>query len=136
NGKVRRIVGCRVVRVDPCTGVINDFLINKCKEAGPASKECNGGVERPVDCRFNNDGSMLYVVDFGVMTTLERQKPTPYKETGVLWRVRRTCFDDHCLSGPGGVGPAGYYRRGEPIGRPVVLKHERQERGQEVYMRH
>lgn len=61
NAKVRRPVGCRVVRVNTCTGVINDFVINRGEEAGPGSKEGNCGVERPVDCRFNNDGSSLYV---------------------------------------------------------------------------
>ncbi len=136
NGKVRRPVGCRVVRVNPCNGVINDFAINKGKEAGPATKEKNCGIERPVDCRFNNDGSALYVVDFGVMTTLERNKPTPYRETGVLWRVRRGSDCEGCASGPGGTGPGGYYRRGEPIGRPVEVVNERQARGQVVYMRH
>ncbi len=136
NGKVRRPVGCRVIRVNPCTGVINDFVINKGKEAGPASKECNGGIERPVDCRFNNDGSCLYVVDFGVMTTLERNKPTPYRETGVLWRVHRTNDCGLCVSGPGGTGPGGYYRRGEALGRPIAIRTNARARGQVVYMRH
>jgi len=136
NGKVRRPVGCRVVRVDPCTGVINDFVINRGREAGPASKEHNCGIERPVDARFNNDGSSLYVVDFGVMT-VEGNKPTPYRCTGVVWRVRRTgCDDQCCVSGPGGTGPAGYYHRGEPIGRPVVLRRDAQSRSQVVYMKH
>lgn len=136
NGKVRRPVGCRVVRVNVCNGVINDFVINKGCEAGPASKEGNCGIERPVDCRFNNDGSLLYVVDFGVMTTLERNKPTPYKETGVLWRVRRSGVCGPCLSGPGGIGPGGYYRRGEAIGRSVALATNARARGQVVYMKH
>jgi glucose/arabinose dehydrogenase len=136
NGKVRRPVGCRVVRVNVHTGVINDFVVNKGKEAGPASKEGTCGIERPVDVRFNCDGSVLYVVDFGVMTTLERGKPTPYKGTGVLWRVRRTCPGEGCASGPGGVGPGGYYRRGEPIGRPVEILNGSEARGQVVYMRH
>jgi len=135
NGKVRKPVGCRVVRVDPCTGVINDFMVNKGKEAGPASKECNGGIERPVDCRFSRDGSLLYVVDFGVMTT-ETGKPTPYRETGVLWRVRRVACGEPCVSGLGGSGPAGYYRRGEAIGRPVPIVTDARARGQIVYMKH
>jgi hypothetical protein len=103
--------------------------------AGPGSKEGNCGIERPVDCRFNNDGSRLYVVDFGVMT-VECNKPTPYRNTGVLWRVRRTGCGESCASGPGGCGPGGYYRRGESIGRPVVLKRDAQSRWQGVYMRH
>jgi hypothetical protein len=121
-----------VVRVDVCTGVIQDFVINRGKEAGPASKEGNCGIERPVDCRFSADGSCLYVTDFGVMT-VERGKPTPYRGTGVVWRVRKSCDGCDCPSGPGGTGPAGYYRRGEPIGRPVEIKNDRQARGQVVY---
>ncbi len=136
NGKVRRPVGCRVVRVNVCTGVIHDFVINKGKEAGPASKESICGIERPVDVRFNHDGSLLYVVDFGVMTTLERNKPTPYKSTGVLWRVRRTVDRECCVSGPGGTGPAGYYRRGEAVGRPVPITTDARTRGQMVCMTH
>jgi mono/diheme cytochrome c family protein len=88
-----------------------------------------------VDCRFNCDGSLLYVVDFGVMTTLERNKPTPYKETGVLWRVRRTGTCGLCLSDPGGMGPGGYYRRGEVLGRPIPLNTNARARGQVVYMK-
>ena len=74
-----------------------------------------------MDVRFNQDGSLLYVVDFGMMTTAERQKPAPYKGTGVLWRVWRTACCEQCASGPGGTGPAGYYRRGEAIGRPIPI---------------
>lgn len=32
--------------------------------------------------------------------------------------------------------PEGYYRRGEAIGRPVMVRTERQSRGQVVYARH
>jgi glucose/arabinose dehydrogenase len=134
-GKVRHPIGCRVVRVNVCNGVINDFVINKGKEAGPASKECNGGIERPVDVRFNDDGSILYVVDFGVMTIAEDGKPTSHRCTGVLWRVRRTC-GECCVSGSGGIGPAGHYRRGEAIGRPVAITTDARARGEVVYMRH
>jgi glucose/arabinose dehydrogenase len=134
NGKVRHPVGCRVVRVNPCNGVIQDFVTNRGCEAGPGSKEGNGGIERPVDLRFNNDGSLLYVADFGVMTVNEKG-PVPYRGTGVVWRVRRDCGAG-CASGPGGTGPAGKYRRGEPIGRPVVLKTEKEAFGEVVYMKH
>lgn len=136
DGKVRRPVGCRVVRVDPCSGTIEDFVINKGKEAGPASKEGHCGIERPVDVRFSNDGSELYVVDFGVMTTLERHKPTPYRGTGVLWRVRRTHPDRCDEVATTDPGHNGYYRRGEAIGRPIELTTSAQERGQRVYMKH
>lgn len=84
--KVRHPVGCRVVRVDPSSGVIKDFVINKGRHPGPASKIGGCGLERPVDARFNNRGDALYVVDFGVMTG-DRCGLKPFKETGVLWRV-------------------------------------------------
>lgn len=135
NQKVRRPVGCRVVRVDPCTGVVHDFMVNKGKEAGPGSKEGNCGVERPTDARFTNDGSALYVTDFGVMTTSAAgQHPQP--GTGVLWRVRRADGCDFCPSGPGGVGPAGRYRKGEAVGKPVPIVRDAQARGEVVYMKH
>lgn len=123
--------------MDVNTGVINDFVVNKGKEAGPASKEGGCGIERPVDVRFNCDGSLLYVADFGVMTA-DCAGVHPQPGTGVIWRVRRTadCCGDACPSGPGGVGPAGYYRRGEPVGRPVLVERASQARGQVVYMRH
>jgi glucose/arabinose dehydrogenase len=131
NGKVRRPVGCRVVRVNVCNGVINDFAVNQGKEAGPGSKEGNCGLERPVDCRFNNDGSTLYIVDFGVMNVTDKG-PVPHPHTGVLWRVRH-CGEEPCYQR--GCQGNGYYRRGEAIGRPVTVTTESQERGQVVYMR-
>lgn len=84
-GKVLEPVGFRVVRVDPETGVIEPFAVNK-EGDGPASYLNSGGLERPVDVRFNADGSALYVVDFGVMT-LPEQGPEPHQGTGVLWRI-------------------------------------------------
>jgi hypothetical protein len=132
NGKVRRPVGCRVIRVNPCNGVIQDFVINQGKEAGPASKECNGGIERPVDCRFNNCGDTLYVVDFGVMTA-SCAGQHPFQNTGVLWRVRRCCEG---VGYRGGCQGNGYYRRGEAIGRSVIVNGDSQARGQVVYARH
>ena len=47
NGEVMHPVGARVVRVNPCNGVIHDFVINKGKEAGPGTKIGNCGIERP-----------------------------------------------------------------------------------------
>jgi glucose/arabinose dehydrogenase len=87
-GKVLHPVGYRVVRVDPHDGGIEDFVINKGRRAGPASKVGGGGLERPVDVRFNNDGSALYVTDFGVMK-IGVSGLRPFPETGVVWRVTR-----------------------------------------------
>ena len=131
NGKVLHPVGCRVVRVDPCNGVIQDFVVNQGLEAGPASKECNGGIERPVSCRFNNGGDALYVVDFGVITR-SAKGPQPYPGTGVLWRVRPCGEGAVYRGGPKGNGA---WRRGEAIGRPIVVKTDAEVRGQVIFCR-
>lgn len=88
-GKVLSPVGFQVVRVDPRTGVIRPFAINKGKKNGPASYLGKAGLERPVDLRFSQDGDTLYILDFGVMTVSE-EGLQPVKETGVLWRIRRS----------------------------------------------
>lgn len=87
-GKVVHPVGFKVVRVDPGTGVVTDFAINRGKENGPASKVGGGGLERPVSVKFDPGGQALYVVDFGVMT-MGAQGPEPRKQTGVIWRITR-----------------------------------------------
>jgi hypothetical protein len=46
-----------VVRVNPCNGVIEDFVMNKGRRFGPASKIGGGGLERPVDVRLNRAGT-------------------------------------------------------------------------------
>jgi glucose/arabinose dehydrogenase len=86
-GRVMAPAGFRVVRVDPATGVVEDFALNRAGN-GPASRVGGGGLERPVAVRFSPDGTALYVVDFGVMLTREEgQYPVP--GTGVLWRIAR-----------------------------------------------
>src|SRR3954467_3941174 len=88
-GKVMHPVGYRVVRVNINTGRIEDFAVNKGRHNGPASKNENGGLERPVAVRFSPSGDALYVVDFGVM--LETSKNSqPQQNTGVLWRISST----------------------------------------------
>lgn len=87
-GKVMAPVGFRVDRVDPNTGVIETFAANVGRENGPASKLGTAGLERPIAARFDNTGSALYVVDFGVVT-LDGKTPRPLEHTGVLWRITR-----------------------------------------------
>ncbi|MFL6198332.1 MAG: PQQ-dependent sugar dehydrogenase [Thermoanaerobaculia bacterium] len=87
-GKVLGPVGFKVVRVDPQTGRVEDFAVNR-RDKGPASRVGGGGLERPVAARFDPSGEALYVVDFGVMT-VGPQGPQPRQETGVLWRIRRS----------------------------------------------
>jgi glucose/arabinose dehydrogenase len=87
-GKVLAPVGFKVVRVDPRTGVTEDFAANRGKKNEPASRSGSGGLERPIAARFDPSGAALYVVDFGVLTM--RGNPQPVPGTGVLWRITRT----------------------------------------------
>lgn len=87
-GKSLWPVGFKVVRVDVNTGVIETFAANAGKLNGPASRIGGGGLERPVDVRFDPKGQALYIVDFGVMT-IGPKGPEPRAGTGVLWRVSR-----------------------------------------------
>lgn len=88
-GKVLSSVGCKVVRVDVETGVIEDFAVNRGPVSGPASKIGGGGLERPVAARFSPDGQALYLVDFGVMMQ-DREGAKPARGTGTIWRIVRT----------------------------------------------
>lgn len=91
-GKVLHPVGFRVVRIDPRNGVIEEFAGNKGKFGGPASWQKTGGLERPVDVRFDREGKALYIVDFGVMT-MGKHGAEPRVETGVIWRVTRSAAE-------------------------------------------
>ncbi|HEX2165343.1 MAG TPA: PQQ-dependent sugar dehydrogenase [Thermoanaerobaculia bacterium] len=86
-GKVMGPVGFKVTRVDPETGRVEDFAVNR-PAKGPASRAGGGGLERPVAARFDPSGEALYVVDFGVMT-IGPGGPEPREGTGVLWRIVR-----------------------------------------------
>lgn len=88
-GKVMAPVGFKVVRVDPETGAVEDFAVNRGQRNGPASLLGTGGLERPIAARFDAAGEALYVVDFGVMT-VEGGGPVPRAGTGVLWRITRS----------------------------------------------
>jgi hypothetical protein len=95
-GKVVAPVGFMVVRVDPATGVIEPFALNRGRRGGmpfgPASRmedaAARGGLERPIDARFSPDGAALYVVDFGVLG-MTPAGPAPVAGTGVVWRITR-----------------------------------------------
>ena len=93
SGKVLHPVGFKVVRVDLTNGVVEDFMTNRGEHNAPASRHKKGaqgsaGLERPVDVRFDNSGTQLYVVDFGVMT-VGKSGIKPHENTGVLWRISR-----------------------------------------------
>lgn len=88
-GKVLAPVGFKVVQVDPRSGVIRDFAVNRGSYNAPASVLRSGGLERPVALRFSPDGRALYVVDFGVLL-MRARGPQPQPGTGVLWRITRS----------------------------------------------
>lgn len=85
-GKVMAPVGFRVMRVDMKTGHLEEFMTNHGDETAPASFLGRGGIERPVDVKFDPRGESLYVVDFGVMT-VDGEGAHPRPMTGVLWKV-------------------------------------------------
>jgi glucose/arabinose dehydrogenase len=87
-GKILAAVGFRVVRVDVKDGTVHEFAVNRGKGNAPASRLERGGLERPVAVRFDPAGTALYIVDFGVMTTVDG-KPRPRPGTGVLWKITR-----------------------------------------------
>ncbi|HET9879419.1 MAG TPA: PQQ-dependent sugar dehydrogenase [Candidatus Limnocylindria bacterium] len=79
--------GFKVVRVDPASGMVSDFAVNRVQ--GPASKLFHGGFERPSHCAFGPDGA-LYVVDFGEIKIAPEKGGIRMKQgTGALWRIRR-----------------------------------------------
>ena len=88
-GKVLSPVGYKVIQVEVETGAVHDFAVNKGETNGPASWLSTGGLERPINLRFDPTGTALYVVDFGVMTTRDGTA-RPRLGTGVLWRITRT----------------------------------------------
>lgn len=86
-GKPLHHVGHRVSKIDICTGKVTTFAINKSGYA--ASHDNGGGLERPIDVVFSNEGDM-YIVDFGVMTHEEVEGYHGFiPNTGVIWKVTR-----------------------------------------------
>jgi glucose/arabinose dehydrogenase len=87
-GKLLHAVGFKVVRVDPQTGIIEDFAVNRGPHNGPANKIGSGGLERPVAVRFNRAGDTLYIVDFGIILQ-DKSGAKPQQGSGVIWKVTR-----------------------------------------------
>lgn len=78
--------GFRVQRVNPKTGKIADFIVNKSEK--PAWATNGGGLRRPIMPVWGPDGA-LYVVDFGVIE-FSKQGMNAVPNTGVIWKVTRT----------------------------------------------
>lgn len=80
--------GFKVVRVDMKTRQVYDFAVNKIQ--GAASRLPHHGFERPSHCQFGPDGA-LYVMDWGeIKIAPEIGGIRMKKQTGTLWRIRRT----------------------------------------------
>jgi glucose/arabinose dehydrogenase len=105
--------GFKVVRVDPDTGQIRDFAVNRTQ--GPASKLLHGGFERPSHCIFGTDDA-LYVIDYGVINLAPEKGGIRSRQgTGAVWRIRR---DPSVIAGelPAPAGRVPFY----PIQAGVV----------------
>lgn len=84
-GKPLPGVGHRVSRIDMGTGRVYPFAINKTGYA--ASYTGGGGLERPIDVVFSDEGAM-FIVDFSLESDNGHHQYLP--GTGVIWKVTRT----------------------------------------------
>ncbi len=88
-GEGGKIVGQKIIMVDPQTGNLTDFI--SLKRPDPNF--------RPVGLEFNPDGNALYIADFG---KVEIRKITPqgaelpisvvwtYPNTGIIWKITKS----------------------------------------------
>lgn len=77
--------GYKVSRINPITGNVTTFAINK--SGFPSYLTREGGFGRPADLAFGPDGS-LYVVDMGTSPFGNPEYIIP--NTGVIWKITRT----------------------------------------------
>jgi hypothetical protein len=47
-----------------------------------------GGLERPVSVKFDQPGTALYVVDFGILKT-DKEGSHPQANTGMIWKITK-----------------------------------------------
>ena len=78
--------GYKLVRVDPTTHEVKDFIWNT--EGGPASRLREGreeGIERPIDVKVGPDG-YLYILDFGRIK-MYKGNIKVFENTGKIFRL-------------------------------------------------
>lgn len=85
-------VNYMLIRINPETKEQIPFLSNKAP--GPKGQEyaATAGPRHPVEAKFSNDGSTLYVVDIGVINfaiAAAGPFPQPVPGTGVIWRITK-----------------------------------------------
>ena len=76
--------GHRISKIDIRTGANTTFAMNKSGFSASLTQE--GGLSRPVDIAFGQDGAM-YVVDMGINSLTNFSYYYPH--TGVIWKIRR-----------------------------------------------
>lgn len=82
---LEKLPGFKVSRVNLDNGGSTDFAVNKSKM--PASATKGGGLERPIQIEWGNDGN-LYVVDFGSIGISEKgMSAVPH--SGAVWKISR-----------------------------------------------
>ena len=85
-------------------------------EMGPNAyqqEENRGGLERPNDVVFSNDGKTMYIVDYGEVFT-DFEMPSPFytvPKSGVIWTVTRQGRAGSRLHGSGSASAARRRRR-------------------------
>jgi glucose/arabinose dehydrogenase/plastocyanin len=94
----KTIKGQKIIVFDPKTKNYSNFL--SIKKPDPSF--------RPIDLKFNNDGSILYVVSLAKSEmrnttpnnnfSLPQEAPWLYKHTGVLWKISNTSKDGQNLN--------------------------------------
>lgn len=81
------VTGYMVVRIDPATKEVQTFLRNRAPGVASLEYAATAGPRRPVEAKFSRDGSILYVVDIGVISGAVAGAgpfPMPVPGTGVI----------------------------------------------------
>ena len=94
--KLREPVGFKVVRFDPTSRDVVDFIRNTKDRPASMLDDGEGLLERPVAAKFAPDGS-LYIVDFGPLEIRDgREKVKP--NAGRILRLRAADADAHAAA--------------------------------------
>jgi glucose/arabinose dehydrogenase len=107
-----------VMRVDPESGDYEWFIKNKEK---PRAGRLGDGLKRVTAVRFDQEGSCLYVLDFGVMEFTDFA-PNAIPRTGVLWKIKRD--EQPVQPGENRPGKETEEKKEKPEGPPVESPKE------------
>jgi glucose/arabinose dehydrogenase len=118
-GNAAQHSGFAVARLDLDSMRLLPFMQTQPTALGPTGFEhvATSGLKRPIDVKFSNDGTALYVVDFGAITTIPTAlgaAPRPFPGTGALWRITPTAATAALPASPQRT-----YYRGAPAPEPT-----------------